>query len=153
MPASFVVGKYGEKAWKRAKDLVDNEYGAELEESDPEKYYALVATIYKNICKSPKHDCAVKGEKKESELISIGNLIEKANDRNAMVDSIVNQLKTSGIKKINKSGNEIYIESGDNEASISIDENRNKSKVRIIIYKDMEIDGKKIASFLKKYGI
>jgi len=55
----WVSGPDGEKAWKKAKGIVGKEYGAGLEKSNPDKFYSLVTTIYKNVCKSPDYDCGI----------------------------------------------------------------------------------------------
>ena len=55
----WVSGADGEKAWKKAKGIVAKEYGAGIEKSDPDKFYSLVTTVYKNVCKSPDYDCGI----------------------------------------------------------------------------------------------
>jgi len=54
MPTGVIRGPYSETAWKRAKEAAAAEYPG-VEQSDPNKYYAIVMTIYKAICK--KHGC------------------------------------------------------------------------------------------------
>jgi hypothetical protein len=59
MPASFVKTSDGEKAWKKAKGIVQKEYGAGLEKSNPDRFYSLVTTVYKSVCKSPDYKCGI----------------------------------------------------------------------------------------------
>lgn len=56
---NWIKGPDGEKAWGKAKKIVAKEYGATIEKSDPDKFYSLVTTIYKNVCKSPDYDCGI----------------------------------------------------------------------------------------------
>lgn len=58
MPSNLVRTKDGEKAWKKAKVAANKQYPG-AEKSDPDKFYAIVTTIYKKICKSPDYDCRV----------------------------------------------------------------------------------------------
>lgn len=44
-----------EKAWDRAKTLTKDQYG-DIENSDSEKFYSIVTTIFKNIIKGSKKD-------------------------------------------------------------------------------------------------
>lgn len=55
MPASWVKN---EAMWKRAKEIVKEQY-PEFSETGSEKdrFFALVTTLYKKLCASPKHDC------------------------------------------------------------------------------------------------
>jgi|GEM_PF-3695728 len=76
MPANFVRTPDGEKAWKKAKGIVAKEYGAGLEKSDPDKFYSLVTTIYKNVCKSPDFDCWI-SKAEAAEPGTMGVLIEE----------------------------------------------------------------------------
>ena len=57
---NWITGKDGDKAWKKATDIVTKEYGASVKDSDPDKFYSLVTTVYKNVCKSPDFDCGIK---------------------------------------------------------------------------------------------
>jgi hypothetical protein len=59
MPAGFVSGPEGEKQWERAKKAAKEQYG-DIEKSNPDKFFALVTTIYKAMCE--KHNCGTKGE-------------------------------------------------------------------------------------------
>ncbi len=77
MPA-FVKGPDGEKAWKKAKGIVEKEYG-DIEKSDPDKFFALVTTVYKSVCKSPDFNC---GEATEG-AVSMGSLIERLEQKGA----------------------------------------------------------------------
>jgi len=56
---NWVIGKDGEKSWKKAAGIIRKEYGSDIEKSDPDKFYSLVTTIYKNVCKSPDYDCGI----------------------------------------------------------------------------------------------
>jgi len=56
---NWIKGPDGEKAWEKAKKIVAKEYGAGLKKSDSDKFYSLVTTIYKNVCKSPDYDCGI----------------------------------------------------------------------------------------------
>jgi hypothetical protein len=73
MPA-WVKGKDGEKAWAKAKAAAKKQYPG-VEQSDPDKFYAIVTTIYKNICKSPDYDCRI-GEEIETRT-HMRHLIER----------------------------------------------------------------------------
>ncbi len=59
MPASWVKN---EAMWKRAKGIVKENYpelkGAESGSGESkERFFALVTTLYKKLCASPKHKC------------------------------------------------------------------------------------------------
>lgn len=74
MPA-WLKGKDSEDAWEKAKSIAMDEYSEE-KDKDPDKFYAIVATIYKKICGSNKYACGVG----ESESVASGSmrlLIEK----------------------------------------------------------------------------
>jgi hypothetical protein len=49
MPA-FIKTKEDEALWKRSKAATIDQYG-DIEKSDPEKFFSIVTTIYKNMCK------------------------------------------------------------------------------------------------------
>jgi len=55
MPQTINGKPVNEKAWKRAKAIVNQEYPKLGGEGD--KFYALVTTIYKSVCKSPDYAC------------------------------------------------------------------------------------------------
>lgn len=59
MPSNSISGSESEKYWKKAKAAADEEYPG-LKASDPDRYYATVMSIYKNMCKN--NDCSPKAE-------------------------------------------------------------------------------------------
>lgn len=68
MPAGLVRGKEGEKAWERAKQIVRKNYPdlANVDKTTKDRklkdrFYALVVTLYKSVCKSPKYQCEMVG--------------------------------------------------------------------------------------------
>lgn len=74
----WIVGKDGESAWAKAKNIVRKEYGAALEKSDSDRFYSLVTTVYKSICKSPDYDCGIgKAEDAGYGVGSMNQLIER----------------------------------------------------------------------------
>ena len=73
MPANLVRGPDGEKAWERAKEIVREQYG-DIEKSDKDRFYALVTTVYKSICKSPDYNCRVGEDIRPG---TMGELIER----------------------------------------------------------------------------
>lgn len=77
MPSGAIKGPGAEEIWKRAKDIISQEYPG-TEKSDPNKYYALVMTVYKSICK--KHGCTPAREEKMSHLLGRLELNEKVVD-------------------------------------------------------------------------
>ena len=56
---NWIIGTDGEKSWDKAAGIVRKEYGSDIEKSDSDKFYSLVTTVYKNICKSPDYDCGI----------------------------------------------------------------------------------------------
>ena len=52
---SFVKGKDGERAWSKAKSIIKNQYSKIDKDSD--RFYRLVTTVYKSVCKSKDFDC------------------------------------------------------------------------------------------------
>mgnify|MGYP001822898733 CR=1 FL=1 len=74
MPA-FVKGPDGEKAWGRASAEAEKQYPG-LKDSDPDRFYAIVTTIMKNICKSDKYDCGGFGESRGTMRDMINRLEE-----------------------------------------------------------------------------
>lgn len=75
MPASSVKGPEGEKAWKRAKEIVRMSYPDAKEDSD--KFWALVQTIYKDVCKSDKYNC--ESLQKNSSSPKMSEVLERLN--------------------------------------------------------------------------
>lgn len=149
----WLRGKDSEAAWERAKKIVSDEYGKGLKDSDPNKFYALVTTIYKNICKNEKHHCGIGKKMKEGKESRLSELIEKANSKKrGEVDKIVDELKSLGLKKIQKSMGDIYVDSGDDEASISVDPKGKKAIVRIVSSSTVDVTGKSIVKLLKAKG-
>jgi len=65
MPNSAIKGKDSEKVWGNARSAADKQYPG-LSSKDPDKYYAIVMTIYKKMC--TKHSCTPKSESLESVL-------------------------------------------------------------------------------------
>ena len=59
MPVNVVKSKEGEKYWGEAKKAVKKQY-PDLESKDKDRFYAVVMSIYKNMCKNK--GCAVKKE-------------------------------------------------------------------------------------------
>lgn len=57
MPANVVKNLEGEKYWKEAKKVAKEQY-PDLESKDSDRFYAVVMSIYKNMCKNKS--CAVK---------------------------------------------------------------------------------------------
>jgi len=82
---NWISGKDGEKAWKKAKWIVSSEYGADVEKYDSDKFYALVTTVYKDICKSAGWDCGIA---KKVEDVSVSGRIAKINERLARLVNI-----------------------------------------------------------------
>lgn len=148
----WISGPDGERAWKKAKGIVANEYGRGLEKSAPEKFYSLVATIYKNVCKSSDYDCGI-GEGKEMSMKELIERASKRSDSEAMADLIMQGLKKHGIKRVTKSLDELYIESGDDEASIHFDSKGGRAFIRVVINDESKADAKAIAAILKKHGM
>ena len=74
---SWLAGKHGEKAWRKAKGIVVDQYGKGLEKSDPDRFYSLVTTVYKNICKSDKYDCGIKESVACSKGAGFGDLVDR----------------------------------------------------------------------------
>lgn len=60
MPVGVVKGPKSEEIWKRAKGIATEGYPG-LEASNSDKFYAIVMTIYKAICK--KHGCSPSEER------------------------------------------------------------------------------------------
>ena len=82
MPAGVLKGPKAEEIWARAKRIAsEGEPG--LEANNPDKFYAIVMTIYKAICK--KHGCSPSEERMErllgrleiSEEEAVKGLIER----------------------------------------------------------------------------
>ncbi|MDD5511911.1 MAG: hypothetical protein PHI12_14060 [Dehalococcoidales bacterium] len=61
MPSNVVKGPDAEEVWKRAVAAATDQYGKSLKTADPDKFYAIVMTIYKSMCS--KHHCTPKAEK------------------------------------------------------------------------------------------
>lgn len=58
MPAGLVKGKDGERAWEKAKSIVRKQYPALSENGKgKDRFWALVTTVYKSVCKSPDYAC------------------------------------------------------------------------------------------------
>jgi hypothetical protein len=55
MPKAMHGQPVNEKAWQRAKTIVGREYPKLGGKGD--RFYALVTTIYKSVCKSPEYAC------------------------------------------------------------------------------------------------
>ena len=64
MPSSVVKNLEDEKYWKEAKRVTREQY-PDLESKDKNRFYAVVMSIYKNMCKNK--GCAVKGVKTTKE--------------------------------------------------------------------------------------
>ena len=65
MPSSVVKNLEDEKYWKEAKRVTREQY-PDLESKDKNRFYAVVMSIYKNMCKNK--GCAVKKESMSSLL-------------------------------------------------------------------------------------
>ena len=65
MPVNIVKSPEGEKYWGEAKKAAKKQY-PDLESKDKDRFYAVVMTIYKNMCKNK--GCAVKKESMSSLL-------------------------------------------------------------------------------------
>lgn len=52
---SFIKGKDGERAWSKAKRIIGKQYPKIDKDSD--RFYRLVTTVYKSVCKSKDFDC------------------------------------------------------------------------------------------------
>jgi|GEM_PF-4261046 len=73
---SWITGKDGERAWQKAKGIVAKEYGAAVERNDPDRFYSLVTTVYKSVCKSPDYDCGI-AKKTEDVSPRLDSLMER----------------------------------------------------------------------------
>ena len=73
MPSSSVKGPDGEKAWERAKEIVKMSYP----KAKGDKFWALVQTIYKDVCKSDKYNC--ESLQKESSSPKMSEILERLN--------------------------------------------------------------------------
>jgi hypothetical protein len=70
MPVGVIKGPESEAIWKRAKEAAQEQY-PDLKRKDKNRFYAIVMTIYKNMC--TKHNCTPKSE---SDMSMILNRIE-----------------------------------------------------------------------------
>lgn len=151
---SWIKGKDGELGWEKAKSIVKKEYGSGIEKSDPEKFYSLVTTIYKNVCKSPDYECGIV-KKTESENVTMRSLIEKKmgkTDVEQTADRIVGELKKAGIRATSGM-DEVYISSGDDEVSMTFNPNTGKASVRMVLYREVDANGKAIKKAIKDHGV
>lgn len=86
------------------------------------------------------------------------DLIEKAGSKKAdsaeeVAERVMGELKSAKVRRVNRGGDELYIESGDDEAAVTFDPRRNKAFVRMVIVRPVEATGSAIVDILKKSGI
>lgn len=63
MPANLVKGPDGEEAWKKAMSIVRDQYpDLDPDGGDSDRFYALVTTVYRSVCKSDKYSCTDSSE-------------------------------------------------------------------------------------------
>jgi len=92
---SWVSGPDGEKAWNKAKGIVREQYGAGLEKSDPDRFYSLVTTVYKSVCKSPDFSCGV-GKAESFEPGTMGEMIAA---RQMLAEEEITDAWIKGVRK------------------------------------------------------
>lgn len=75
MPSNAISGPDAEKIWDRASEQASNQYG-NLKVSNPDKFYSIVMSIYKNMC--TKHNCTPKNESDMSMVLRKLELLESS---------------------------------------------------------------------------
>lgn len=77
MPVGVIKGPDSEVVWKRAKEAAQEQYPG-LKGKDKNRFYAIVMTIYKNIC--TKHNCTPKAESDMSMILNRIELFESCSE-------------------------------------------------------------------------
>jgi len=96
----FVGGRDGERAWGKAKRIILKQY-PQLAGSDDEdapkakknKFYALVTTVYKSVCKGSDFECAPMQSESMGETLDRLELVNESDFamvRDQMVEEILN---------------------------------------------------------------
>lgn len=86
-------------------------------------------------------------------------LIEKASNQKKVdaVEEIAKrvegELKVAKVRRVNRSSDELYIDAGNDEASVEFDPKHNQAFVRMVIVRRADMTGKSIADVLKKHGV
>lgn len=73
MPVGVIKGPDSEVMWNRAKEAAQEQYPG-LKGKDKSRFYAIVMTIYKNMC--TKHNCTPKAESDMSMILNRLELFE-----------------------------------------------------------------------------
>ena len=66
---------------------------------------------------------------------------------------ILGELKKQKVRRVSRARDELYIESGDNEAAIWFEPKAGKAHIRMVINRSADISGESIVSVLKKNGV
>jgi len=107
MPARAVKGPEGESIWNRAVATAQKQYPG-LKNSDSSRFYAIVMTIYKNMCS--KHECTPKSKHEMSMVLNRIELLEGMDPLpssyygwklNEPLDSISKKTMSELVKKLN----------------------------------------------------
>lgn len=77
MPVGVIKGPDSEIMWNRAKEAAKEQYPG-LKGKDKSRFYAIVMTIYKNMC--TKHNCIPKAESDMSMILNRLELFESYSD-------------------------------------------------------------------------
>jgi len=77
-------------------------------------------------------------------------VIEAAEDVAKRVEA---ELKDAKVRRVSRGIEELYIDAGNDEASVTFDPKRKQAYVRIAIVRDTDMTGKAIADVLKKHGV
>ena len=91
------------------------------------------------------------------------DLIEKANrqdnwqkeikDAETIATRVKGELKIAKVRRVHQGNDELYIDAGNDEASVSFNPKTKQAFVRMVIVREADMTGKSIADVLKKHGV
>jgi|GEM_PF-5551907 len=87
------------------------------------------------------------------------DLIEKISREDRWADDektaerVRQELKAERFRRVHRATDEVYIDAGEDEASMTFDSKNNKAFVRMVITRETDATGKSVATLLKKHGM
>jgi hypothetical protein len=71
----------------------------------------------------------------------------------ALASEVETDLKKLKVRRVSRAHDEVYIDAGNDEASITFNAKKKTAGVRIVLYRDVPATGKAITDLLKKHGV
>lgn len=74
-------------------------------------------------------------------------------DAEAMAGRVQQELRDAKVRRVHQATDELYIDAGNDEASVVFNPKEKIASVRMVIVRDVNATGKDIAALLKKHGV